>query len=666
MQKYLYYIAFFLFISLNVSYAQNDSLSYFYNSIKNKNSSNQDLHKELLDSAFDYSTTVKNDSIVRELLYEISSESSKINDSILFRKSTDLLLKLSYETNDSTKIARSYWRYAIFLTNKKETDSSYYYHYRALNMYDALGDKYRSARQLLSMAVLQTDNKDYIGSEVITTQAISLFKEIDNYYYLFRCYNNLGIIYNNLEQYEKAIEHHNEALSYLKKTNENYILEVQSLNNIGVVYKNQGNYKKAYENYNLALEYDSLFYDNTRLYATVLDNLAYSKFKLNDSVGLSKLFFKALQIRDSLKIFNSVAVNKLHLAEYYLSKKDTANSLKFAKEANVTAKSVNAYKELLDSYLLLADVDSKNAARYLKDHIQVTNDLVKHERTIRNKFAKIRFDTDEIISRNTQLTNQNTLIVIVFSIIVLFGFGVYIITQQRIRNKKLEFEQEQQKANAEIYNLMINQQNKIEEGREKEKKRISEELHDGILGRLFGTRLSLGSLNNKDDDSAKLSRLQYINELQSIEEEVRNISHELGESQFNSQTSYMTMVANLLATQSKITNFNFLVEDDDTIAWRSIPGHIKINLYRIIQESIQNINKYANASHVRVDFKRKDNDSISLQIEDNGIGFEETKKMGGIGLKNMRSRVSQLHGEFKIKTKIGSGTAITVNVPITP
>ena len=60
---------------------------------------------------------------------------------------------------------------------------------------------------------------------------------------------------------------------------------------------------------------------------------------------------------------------------------------------------------------------------------------------------------------------------------------------------------------------MLAQQDKIDEGRTKEKKRISEELHDGILGRLFGTRLSLDSLNMLQTEEAIINREGYINEL---------------------------------------------------------------------------------------------------------------------------------------------------------
>jgi len=319
---------------------------------------------------------------------------------------------------------------------------------------------------------------------------------------------------------------------------------------------------------------------------------------------------------------------------------------------------------VLNSLLLSSKIDPENGTEYLKTYIDINNKLIKTERAALNKFARIKFETDEVKIQNEKLSLQNTWIVVISSATIFFAFLIYIITRQRTRNKELEMEQQQQRANEEIYNLMIDQQDKIEEGRKREKERISLELHDGILGRLFGTRISLGSLNAKDDVNSKKVREQYINELQSIEEEVRNISHELGLDNFDKTTSYSTMITNLLEEQSKITNFKYQIEEDDRIVWTDIPGHIKINIYRIIQESIQNINKYAQAENAILDFKKND-DRIILTIKDDGVGFDQDKRSSGIGLKNMKSRVTLLHGQFTINSIPGKGTSISVDVPLT-
>jgi signal transduction histidine kinase len=90
---------------------------------------------------------------------------------------------------------------------------------------------------------------------------------------------------------------------------------------------------------------------------------------------------------------------------------------------------------------------------------------------------------------------------------------------------------------------------------------------------------------------------------------------------------------------------------------------IKINLFRVLQESLQNTNKYANANLINVKFKQ-DSDNLFLEISDDGIGFNNHKGEKGIGLQNMISRMNECNGTFEIKSKIGEGTTIMVSVPI--
>ncbi len=607
---------------------------------------------------------IKSDSLKNRFFLELSLLYKSNYDSLKFRETINQSYNLSIKLDDSSSLARCYWRLGDFLYNK-QYDSSYHYYYSAKEIYKLQDEKYLMGRMFFNMALVEKKVKDYIGSEASTYNAIKIFEPLEDYERLYNCYNNLGIVFKNLEQYEESLEHHNKALVYLKKIKEkDLMLKTRTLNNIGLVYRYQGKFNDAINIFEQALSYDSLFKKNPERYATLLDNLAYSKFLSGEASELPKLFYKSLEIRDSLGNKSGVAVSKLHLAEYYLEIKDTAQSLKYVSEARSSALESKNIKQVLNSLLLSSKIDSKVGAGYLNTYIHINDSLIKHERKIRDKFARIRYETDDLKSENEKLTDQIQWVLLVSSALIFFGFLIYVITQQRTRNKELEMEQQQQRANEEIYNLMIDQQDKIEEGRKREKERISLELHDGILGRLFGTRLSLGSLNAKDDANSKRTREQYINELQSIEEEVRNISHELGLDNFDKTTSYSTMITNLLEEQSKITNFKYQIEDDDRIVWTDIPGHIKINIYRIIQESVQNINKYAKAQNVILDFK-KNNNHIILTIKDDGIGFNQEKRSSGIGLKNMKSRVTLLHGQFTINSVPGKGTSISVDVPMT-
>ncbi|MFK7747246.1 MAG: sensor histidine kinase [Kordia sp.] len=665
-----YIIIFILFFSLvNSQEKKDENLQYlktlkFINEGKDETKTKKQRTLSLIEAKKNI-INIKDDSLKNKAYYKLSNTFLNIEDSLNFRNTNRKGILIAKETNDSTYLANHYWDLGWYYQRSKQNDSAFLFYDSSQKILKKTGRMSSAGRLLLRMAKIQKEVKDYTGSEITITDAIEVLEPIEDNRKLYSCYNDLGTIFKNLEEYEKSLEYHNKALYYLKKIKgDDRILKAYTLNNIGLVYRYKGKYKDAIDNFEQALSFDSLYIKNPRHYATLLDNLAYSKFLSNDISQLPELFLKSLDIRDSLKDESGLATSKRHLAEYYLEKKDSILSLKYVSEAKVSALESRNMKELLSSLLLSSKIDIEKSNYYLNKHIHISDSLVKHERAIRNKFARIRFETDRYISQNEKLSIQNTWIVAISTAIIFFGFLIYVITQQRTRNKELEMERQQQRTNEEIYNLMIDQQDKIEEGRKREKERISLELHDGILGRLFGTRLSLGSLNAKDDANSKKVREQYINELQGIEEEVRNISHELGLDNFDKTTSYSTMIANLLEEQSKITNFKYQIEDDDRIVWTDIPGHIKINIYRIIQESIQNINKYAQAENVILDFHKEAN-HIILTIKDDGIGFDQSKRSSGIGLKNMKSRVTLLHGQFTINSIPGKGTSISVDVPMT-
>lgn len=90
---------------------------------------------------------------------------------------------------------------------------------------------------------------------------------------------------------------------------------------------------------------------------------------------------------------------------------------------------------------------------------------------------------------------------------------------------------------------------------------------------------------------------------------------------------------------------------------------VEINLYRVIQEALHNVVKYANAKKVHIRIV-KDKTHIYMNIQDNGIGFIRDQIQGeGLGLKHMKERIDLLNGKFDIDSTIGNGTTIDVVVP---
>jgi signal transduction histidine kinase len=648
---------------INVSVG--DSLSS-YLSLANDFSSPSKKRQGYNQKAFAIIINQANDSLNRVNLFKVANRYYNMNNLKEYKETVKLVLERSESSKDTLNTAKAYTYLGDYFGSQGISDTAFIYYFKAEKMYLELHNNYNLARVRLNKSLLQYNESDFSGSEISVFKALSAIKKEKVNDIAYDSYNLLGLIYNELGDYEKAIEFHTKALSSIKE--ETSPIEFQSkatsLNNLGYVYLNLNRYKQAIPYFQKGLEQkkDLIIY-KPFVYAMLLDNLAYSKFKLKEYEGLPELFYQSLKLRDSLQLTSGIIVNKIHLSEYFASKKDTAKAIQYSMEALVAARSSKNYRNALAPLKQLAVVEPKNASVYNKEYIHINDSLQKADRNIADKFTRIEYETDQIKSENTSLTVQNRNLLYGFSFFTILGLFLYIIKAQKAKNRELLYKQEQQKANEEIYNLMISQQNTIESSRVKEKKRVAQELHDGVLGRMFGVRINLDSLNKIHDETAIKQRNSYLTELKNIEQDIREISHDLNREKSELINNFVAIVDKLLEEQKKVFKSKLVSTIDSTIKWESINNAIKINLYRIIQESLQNINKYANANNIRVEFK-KEEDNIFLKISDDGIGFNAIKKRKGIGLQNILSRTNECEGTFSLKSKKGEGTTITVTVPI--
>ena len=188
-------------------------------------------------------------------------------------------------------------------------------------------------------------------------------------------------------------------------------------------------------------------------------------------------------------------------------------------------------------------------------------------------------------------------------------------------------------------------------------------MHDGVLGRIFGLRINLDSLNKFDDTTAVEKRNNYLLELKNIEQDIREISHDLSREKSELIHNFVAILNNLFEDQKKTFESKLISSIEPSIQWDLISNATKINLYRIIQECLQNINKYANANTITIKLKKEENNLI-LEIVDDGIGFNGNKAKKGIGLQNIRSRAQECNGTAEINSKLGEGTTIKVAIAL--
>lgn len=226
------------------------------------------------------------------------------------------------------------------------------------------------------------------------------------------------------------------------------------------------------------------------------------------------------------------------------------------------------------------------------------------------------------------------------------------------------------KATEEKYILIRKEDNTrstaLIEGQEEERKRLARELHDGIGQMLTGLKL----------DSEQLKSLPFVNEKQkkSFEEHQKLIDETIEATRtvsFNLMPSVLTdfglssAIRLLLERTAKGADFKASFNDlTDNI---TIPNKIENNLYRITQETLNNIMKHAKAKKVSINLENDKNKFITLSIIDDGKGFDQKKikknKITGNGLGNLQTRVRLLNGTIKIESEINKGTSIFVKIP---
>jgi len=646
--------------------AKNDSIQK-YLALANNDTLAFDKRIKYNDKALAFVDLKKNDSLTREYLNKIVYNYLVSQSLKKYKKYSVFYFENASKANDTLNLAR-YNRYmGGYFRGAKVFDSAFYYYLKSEKLYQKTKDKLGLARVYLSKSVIQNQLSDYLGAELSARKAYSFFKGSEFHYDFYMSAVILGNVYQDLKEYDKAIIKLEESLILIKKyefrNTQNDNLIGTCLNNLGNAYKEQKNYQKAISYFNLALTEKKSLKNNPALYGYLFNNLGYCYLKTNYKKDFSALFYKADKIFDSLQVKNEQSITNLNLSEFYFKKKDSILARIYIEKALVLAKESNAPYYYLTALSNAGSINPKKAPKYIKEYHQLNDSLLFAERTARNQYYKIQLETEEINQQKETAVKQKSVVIAIALTLLFITILIVIIARQQIKQKELRLHQTRQNANEEIYQLMLSQENKTDEARQKEKKRIGLELHDGIMNKLVSTRLNLSILSINRNEKTIEKCLDYIKDIQNIENEIRNVAHDLNQEAFNDANGFSKMLNHFIDDQNKISKTNFTVNIDQTIDWNVVSTVKKMNLYRIIQEASHNINKHAQAKNATINIMT-DDENIYMSIVDNGIGFKSSIFEKGIGLKNMKYRVKELNGNFEISSKRNSPTSINITIPI--
>lgn len=644
----------------------NDSITIWISQGNRTDLSKKDKDS-ILKKAFLAANQISPDSLKVYYYSRLSLAYLALNDSVQFRDANKKTLSFANKINDTITEAYALWDLADFFETHMVMDSAFYNYQEAQKRFTSLKDNYYAGRMFYNMALIQTEVKDYTGAEVNAFNSIELLKPLNEHLRLHRCYSLLGSITKELKEYDRSLEYFNLANEYLSEAKSEEIPRLyypQLQNNIGNVYKDQGNYNAAKKYYQKAVfTEDSLRFFAPSTYALIVNNLAFSRFKLGDTLNILQDLEMAKRIQKELNDIEGLSLSEYNFAEFYLSKNDTLNAVASGQKAKQYAEEGSNNKRLLASLGLLARIDPKNSLNYTERYIALTDSLIQVERQERNKFTRIRFETDEFIAENESLVRKKQIWTGLALSIFLLGVSLYVIFYQRSRNQALQFQQQQQTSNQEIFDLMLSQKQKIAETKKAEQKRISEELHDGVLGKMLGARMVLTGLNKVASEEAISERAKAIAALKDVEGEVRAISHELSHAAYHNINNFISSIKELLKTTCSTNDLDFSFDYDETYDWDAMKGEIKINLYRMVQEILQNAVKHSKCKNILVSFVRR-NQILIVTITDDGQGFASKPGKKGIGMRNIKSRVEKLGGTWDIDSRPNKGTTIILNIPL--
>lgn len=480
-----------------------------------------------------------------------------------------------------------------------------------------------------------------------------------------KIYRQLGIAHAGMKDYDKALEYYKTAYDYSRELDNvhdrNAAFYLYTSNTANALF-NKKDFESAFENY--------------LILSDKFNDLPSDRDRVNCLVGKasSGYFAGILTFEDAEEIF----ISALKLAQSKFSMLNPWVQYSWAKVLFDEGKKDEAIKKMIEAYELAQQnenidrelnaleflaVNGQNLpGNYSESYVHLIHKTQKNERLLQGKFSEIQYGVEKS-EKELAKQSQAKQIWLGTSLALLFlGFGGFIIISQRSKNKELIWEKQQQVANEEIYNLMLGQRAKLEEGKKIAEKSISEEIHDGILGEMLGIRLILSGLNESSDEAAIQKRQELIEQLQGLEEELRSISHQLNASAYNKVNEFALALEELLDTNCKPIELQYSYNYTPEFNWDQLPGEVKIQLYRMVQSGLKNTIKHAQATEVEVKMAA-DKHQISLEIRDNGIGFDPGEERKGIGLKNLRSRIQKINGNLEIRSALGKGTSLHISIP---
>lgn len=450
-------------------------------------------------------------------------------------------------------------------------------------------------------------------------QSMELYKNQNNMKGLSVSYSSLGSIYGYLKQYNKAITFGKLALNLQNYSKTNYHNQIITINNIAAAYMYLGKYNMAIRYYNKAMRIPTLRSDKSA-FCLVLKNISeinllqrhYKKalFNIEKSMAMASDIENKDHLFDAFNIWARILINFKKYREI-IEKSNTLRNINIASVSKQT---------LFEYYMTLAICYEKIGR--LKRSLSFIKRALSYKEKLMDKESKL-----------------NT---------------IKLMSLHKIEVDQKEFDRQSQ---VRFSRLLI-------EFQEKERKRISSELHDSIGQSLLILNNRLLLVKNKSNQKQIQKEINGLSHLTVMTlDEIRAITQNLRPFELD-RLGLTDAITSLIKnfTNAGGIKMNVHIQNIDNL----IPNKDEILVYRILQECLNNILKHSKAKSVTIQVKRNQQ-SITIKVIDFGVGFdfEEVKtNSSGIGVFNIIEKVEMLGGKIKLDSHISQGTKITVILPI--
>ena len=475
--------------------------------------------------------------------------------------------------------------------------------------------------------------------------------------------NNIGMVFSSLEQFDKAKIYHKKALKLFSQIKDKKGLS-ESYNNLAISLANQDSLAQSMVYFRKSLRIEEGLKDKKGI-AESLNNVGTVHYYSGVNDSALYYFEKSAEIERQLKNFSGASESYNSIAQVYLEIKQFPKAKQFIDSAynySQKSKAVEVILSALDNYKVyyestgnFAEANKKMTEYYtLKDSIKELA-KIKDINELETKYQTAKKEK-LLLEQEAANKRKNTWILIISLLagfVTLIGFLIY--RQQKLKNKQQEQEFQLKTAIAQIET-----QNQLQEQR----LAISRDLHDNIGAQLTFVISSVDNLKygNQISDNRVVNQLTKISDFtKSTIIELRDTIWAMNNDAFSFDDLRSRIFNFIEKAQSAKEDIVFKFNVDETLKEMKFSSVIGINLYRTIQEAVNNAVKYSEAKEIDVNITTE-NQKIHIEINDNGKGFDQEIVESGNGLHNMKKRIEEVGGTIDIRSVVGDGTRVKIEL----